>query len=169
VKEALRWLKYVYHTKLGRIILYFPKRLYDTYRTRLIPKEKYIKKKFYDTFAYHLPIDNPKTLNEKIQWLKLHKRDPMYALCSDKYGVRSYVKEKVGDNYLIPLLYKTKDPYKIKPDNLPDTPYIIKTNHGSSGGIIVRDEAEINWRKVQLELSRLLKRNYYYQSGSTRT
>ena len=50
-----------------------------------------------------LNLDNPKRYSEKIQLRKLNYNNPLYILCADKYKVREYIKEKIGDEYLIPF------------------------------------------------------------------
>lgn len=131
---------------------------------RFIPDKLIIKRSFKKHMGYDLDLKNPKTLNEKINWLKLYDRSSLHTLVSDKYKVRSYVEEKIGKQYLIPLLYHTKNPNDIKPENLPDSNFIIKTNHDSSGGVIVRDKASIDWVKVKKRFKRLLKENHFYST-----
>ena len=162
-------IRCLYHNTIIRYILICPAkklyvRLYYIYHFHLIPDKIFIKRKFKKAFNYDLNLNNPKTLNEKIQWLKLNDRTPLHTLCADKYAVREYVKEKIGEEYLVPLVYHTKNPADIVPENLPDFPFIIKTNHDCSGGIIVRDKSKIDWKSVQKTLAKLLKQNYFYPS-----
>ncbi len=110
-------------------------------------------------------MESPKTFNEKIQWLKLTDRTPLHTQCADKYAVRSYVKNKLGEEYLIPLVLQTEDVSDLVPENFPDYPFIIKTNHDSSGGLIVRNKSKINWVKARREFRNKLKNNYYYGLG----
>ena len=65
-------------------------------------------------------LDNPKTFNEKIQWLKLYNRQSKYTMMVDKVAVRDYIAEKIGPEYLIPLLGVWDDPDDIDFDQLPD-------------------------------------------------
>ncbi|KLI21967.1 ATP-grasp fold amidoligase family protein, partial [Brachyspira hyodysenteriae] len=67
-------------------------------------KEKIIKEQFKNALGYELNLENPKTFNEKLQWLKLYYHDPLMTICADKYLVRDYVKEKIGEEYLVPLI-----------------------------------------------------------------
>lgn len=129
---------------------------------RLIPDKLIIKNSFKKHMGYKLDLDNPKTLNEKINWLKLYNRKSIHTVVADKFKVRPYVKEKVGEKYLIPLLYHTSNPNDISPENLPDSPFIIKTNHDSSGGLIVRDKAKVDWKQAKKRFRRLLRENHYY-------
>ena len=128
----------------------------------MIPEKIYIRRKFKSRFGYDLNLDNPKTINEKIHWLQKNDRTPLHTLCTDKYTVREYVKEKIGEQYLVPLALHTTNPKDIVPENLPDYPFIIKTNHGCGGHVIVRDKSKIEWKSVQRNLAKLLRSNYYY-------
>ncbi len=131
---------------------------------RCISDKYIIKSSFKKHMGYELDLKNPKTLNEKINWLKLYDRSSLHTLVSDKFKVREYVKEKIGSQYLIPLLYHTKDAKNISPENLPNSNFIIKTNHDSSGGVIVRNKSSIDWVKVQKRFRRLLKENHFYST-----
>lgn len=156
-------LKKLYHnTAVGHLILSPVKRLYGMYETHLMSDKTFIKRSFKSNFGYEIDLKNPKTLNEKIQWLKLNHRTPLHTLCADKYAVREHIKKKIGAEYLVPLIFHTKNPTDIKPINLPDIPFIIKTNHDNSGHIVVKDKSKIDWNNVQDSLGKKLKRNYYY-------
>ncbi len=88
--------------------------------TKYMSDEKFLKKKFRLELGYELNIENPQTFNEKIQWLKINNRNPEYTIMVDKYLVRNYVKEKIGEEYLIPLLGVWDNPNEIDFDKLPD-------------------------------------------------
>ena len=122
----------------------------------------YLKKRFFNMQGYPLDIKNPKSLNEKLQWLKIYDRRPIYTIFADKYAVREWVKENIGEEVLIPLLYETKNPNNIKPENLPDEPFILKANHDSGSFLIVRDKSKIDWKKVRIDCKWWLSKNYYW-------
>ena len=136
--------------------------LWELYRFRLMPEKYFIRKVYKRRFNVYPDLKHPKTLSEKVQWLKLNDRTPLHTICADKYKVREYVKEKIGDEYLIPLIFETKNVNDICMENMPSYPIIIKTNHDSSGGIIIRDKTKHDWGKAQKHLRVLLKKNYYY-------
>lgn len=133
---------------------------------KYLSKESFIKKRFKKHFGFDIDLQNPKTLNEKINWLKLNDDNPLLQQASDKYAVRSYVKDKIGNQYLVPLLYTTLKHKDIRPENLPDIPFIIKTNHNSSGGIIIRDKKDekIDWKSIRNSLRWNMSENYYWNS-----
>ncbi len=139
-------------------------RLYQFFLLKkfLSPKA-FLKHKFKKAFGYELDLDNPQTLNEKINWLNLNYWHPKATQFADKYAVRDYVAETIGEQYLIPLLFTTQNPKDIIPENLPNIPFIIKTNHDSSGGIVIRDKhASHNWNKIQTNLRANLLENFYW-------
>ena len=134
-------------------------------RSVVLSDEKLLKRAFKKSFGYDIDFDNPITFSEKIQWLKLYDRTPLLTQCADKYKVRDFIRDKIGENYLVPLLFETKNPKDINPENIPgDMPVFIKTNHDSSGGIIIKDNSKVNWKNIQSTLSKLLNKSYYYST-----
>ena len=115
----------------------------------ILDDAEYVSGQFKYRVGYELDLKNPKTLNEKIQWLKLYDRKPEYTLLADKFAVRQYVKEKFGEEYLIPLLFKTTDSNDLTYSNMPDQPCIVKTNHGTGDYQIIRDKNSINWEELR--------------------
>ena len=113
-------------------------------------------------FEEDLNLEMPRTFNEKIQWLKLNDRTQLHVKCADKIAVRDYVKEKIGEHYLIPLIFSTKKATKITPKILPDYPVIIKANHDSGSYIIVREKNKLNWKEIRLMFKKALEFNYYF-------
>jgi hypothetical protein len=125
--------------------------------------EKYLKLKYKEIFGKELDLKNPKTFNDKINWLKLNEVKPIQTICADKFKVRDFIAEKIGSEYLIPLFFSTKYPSEIIPENLPDEPFIIKVNHDSSGGIIVKNKNDIkDWKKIQSSLRWKMNDNFYW-------
>jgi len=158
-------LKYLYlNTIAGKFIIGIGIKLHHQYRIYFVGEEKFIRERFKKRVGVLPNLENPLSFNEKINWLKLNDRTPLHTTCADKYAVREYVKEKVGEKYLIPLVFQSYNIKDLLPDNLPDFPFIIKTNHDSSGGVIVKNKEAINWKKLQKKFKKLLRINYYYQS-----
>lgn len=140
------------------------------YRTKLfaglgfydrMDDEKYLKKLYMANFGKELDLENPKTFNEKLQWLKLYDRKPEYTMMVDKYRVREYISEKLGEEYLIPLLGVWDDPEEIDFDKLPNQ-FVLKCNHNSGLGMcICKDKSKLDIKKVKAELKKGLKENFY--------
>lgn len=125
---------------------------YDIYKKKLSNWWYKIKKK-------PLNLDNPITFNEKIQWLKLYDSTPIKTLLSDKYLVRDWVKEKIGEKYLIPI-FGVYDKFEdINFNKLPNK-FVIKCNHGSGYNIIVKDKNKLNLRIIKSKIKKWMKINY---------
>ena len=155
-------LKYIYkETFLGKF-LEPVKWIYDIYRFRIIPEKMFIKHTYKKALGKYPNLENPKLFSEKIQWLKLNDRTPLHTICADKYRVREYVKEKIGEKYLIPLVLETKNVNDICEKNMPDYPVIVKTNHDSGGGYIIKDKTKADYKYIRKELKKRLRKNYYW-------
>ena len=123
--------------------------------------EEFLRRKFKVCMKKDLDLDNPKTFNEKLQWLKLHNRCPEYTVMVDKYLVRDYIREQLGEEYLIPLIGVWDDPDEIDFDALPDK-FVLKCNHNSGLGMyICRDKSKMDIEKVKKDLRRGLAQDYY--------
>ncbi len=123
--------------------------------------EEYLKRKFRSSVGRELDLENPRTFNEKLQWLKLYDRRPEYTVMVDKYRVRDYIKEKLGEEYLIPLIGVWDDPDEIDFDRLPDK-FVLKCNHNSGLGMcICKDRSKLDVRKVRAGLKKGLAQDYY--------
>ena len=126
-----------------------------------MPDDEYIKRMFKYTMGYELPLDNPKTYNEKLQWLKLHDRKPIYTTMVDKYAAKEYVSSIIGKEYIIPTLgvWNTFD--EIDFDMLPDQ-FVLKCTHDSGGLVICRDKKAFDINNARKKIMRSLKRNFFY-------
>lgn len=123
-------------------------------------KEKYIKKKFKKELGYEIDFNKePKTFNQKIQFRKLYDNNPLYSICADKYRVREYVKEKIGEEYLIPLYLVTDKLTEEQWDKLPNS-FVAKANHNSGPVQIVKDKSKVDKKKIIKELNNQLKIDY---------
>lgn len=110
-----------------------------------------------------LNLAMPVTFNEKIQWIKLYDRNPLYTQFADKYRVRFYVGEKTGSGILIPLLGKWDDISEIDFDSLPNQ-FVLKCNHDSGGVVICTDKSAFDVKAAKKKLKRHLAQNYFYMS-----
>lgn len=115
-----------------------------------------IKEYFKNTVGYELNLDEPRTFNEKIQWLKIYYKDPLMTKCADKYLVRDYIKEKIGEEYLIKLLGVYDNANEIDFEKLPDK-FVLKVNHGCGQNIICLDKKKINIRESIDKLNNWIK------------
>ena len=128
---------------------------------------EYLEKKFYAMLGYSLDLSNPQTFNEKLQWLKLYDRKPEYTMMVDKYKVREYIKEKLGEEYLIPLLGVWDKAEDINFDKLPNR-FVLKCNHNSGLGMyICKDKSKLTENQIKAIRKNLIKglQQDYYLTG----
>lgn len=130
----------------------------------VLSDEKATKLKFKKIFGYKLDFNNVQTLNEKLQYIKIFMQRPEYEVFADKIKVQDYIKERLGDKYLIPILATYNDYHDIEQDKLPATPFILKTNHDCTGGIVVRDLNSLDFEWIIKFCKTNLSRNHYYYS-----
>lgn len=125
--------------------------------------ETVIREKYRNVFGRELDLENPKTFNEKIQWRILRDRKDIYTQLADKYLVRDYVKEKIGEEYLIKLLGVYEKAEDINYDSLPNK-FVLKCNHDSGSVIICKDKSTFDRKAANKKLNFFLKRNFYYMT-----
>ncbi|WP_251434051.1 ATP-grasp fold amidoligase family protein [Mesobacillus maritimus] len=126
-----------------------------------LPDSIYLKIMYRATMGEKLNLNNPKTYNEKLQWLKINDRRPEYNQMVDKYEVKKYVAEKIGSEFIIPT-YGVWDSFdEIEFDNLPNQ-FVLKCTHDSGGLVICRDKKKLDLNMAREKINRSLKRNYYY-------
>ncbi len=126
-----------------------------------MPDEKYLKYKFKFTLGYDLNLAQPQTFNEKLQWLKLYDRNPLYTIMVDKYKAKEYVANIIGKEHIVPILGVWDSPNEIDFDKLPNQ-FVLKCNHNSGLGMcICKDKRKLDIKKVKKELTKSLKQDYY--------
>lgn len=145
-------------------VLSFFFRNYLKLHNLFVSDEAYARKRYKRKFGVELDLNNPKTFMEKMQWLKLYDQKLAQTICADKIAVRDYVKEKIGENYLIPMEGVFSKASEVIPDNISDSPVIIKCNHNSAAYTIIKDKRKINWKKERVKFYNSLKQNYYEQA-----
>jgi len=128
---------------------------------KFLPDEVYLNIMFRIKQGKWIDLDEPKSFNEKIQWLKMRDRNPRYHELVDKYGVREYIKNTIGEQYLIPLLGVWDKFDDIDFELLPEK-FVLKCTHDSGGVYICRDKSKINYRRLKKFINRHMKKNYYY-------
>ena len=123
--------------------------------------ETYIKKRYYATFGHAIDLENPSTISEKLQWLKLHDRNPIYTTMADKYAVRDYLTEKGASELIVPLVGGPWINFdEIDFDALPDQ-FVLKCTHDSGGLYICKDKSKMDKAAVKERVEHSLRRNYF--------
>lgn len=126
-----------------------------------LPDKSYIKLYYRLRVGRKLNTDNPTTLNEKLQWLKFNYRFPLQSIVSDKLLVRDYVKEKIGAEYLIPILGIWGKYDDIDFSLLPKQ-FVLKCNHDSGGLVVCTDKDKLNHSETRCKIEKSLKSNFFY-------
>ncbi len=125
-----------------------------------LPDKAFLKLLFWARTGKRLNLKNPRTYNEKLQWLKLYDRNPEYTKMVDKYEVRKYISEKIGEEYLIPLLGVWESFDEIDFDSLPEQ-FVLKCTHDSGGLVICKDKSKLDLAVAKKKINKCLKRNFY--------
>ncbi len=126
-----------------------------------IPDKMYLKLRYRAAFHKKLNLKNPQTYNEKLQWMKLYDRNPLYNKLVDKYDVREFIKERIGEEHLIPA-YGVWDKFDdINFDELPDE-FVLKCTHDSGSVFICKDKSKIDKAWLKAKFEKALKGNQYH-------
>lgn len=150
IKEVIKCPRLIWLLALNRMAKYIK------------DDEKYLKWHWYIIMGKKIDLDNPKTFNEKIQWLKLYDRKPEYTKMVDKYEAKEYVKNIIGVNHIIPTLGLWDSVDTIDFDSLPQK-FVIKTTHdgGGVGVFVCRDKSKLDVEDLKQKLKRSLRTNHY--------
>ncbi len=121
----------------------------------------YLSWRYFIIFGKRINWKNPQTYNEKLQWLKIYDRNPLYAIMADKYLVKDYVAKILGNEYIIPTIGVWDRPEDIDWETLPEQ-FVLKCNHNSGTGMVIcKDKSQLDITKVVVGLKRGLKENYF--------
>lgn len=132
----------------------------NMHRYDAMSDEAYLIRRYRASLGCDLNLSQPKTFNEKLQWLKLHNRRPEYTTMVDKYAVKQLVADKIGEEYVIPTLGVWDRFDDIDFNDLPDQ-FVLKCTHDSGGLVICNDKSKFNIKLARSKIERSLKHNYY--------
>ena len=154
MKSIIRLLKDPYYT-LGRYLMRnYPHLMSDRF---------FIKVAWKQYRGYELDLEHPQTYNEKLQWLKLYDHNPLYTVLVDKYRVKEWVADRIGEEHVIPTLAIYESVDNILLDELPEQ-FVLKCNHDSGSVVICSNKSEFDLDKNRNKLEIALKNNYYWVS-----
>lgn len=122
--------------------------------------ETFIKRSYKARMKKVLNLENPQTFNEKLQWLKLYDRKPIYTTMVDKSEVKAYVAERIGEEYIIPTLGVWDSFDEIDFDALPKR-FVLKCTHDSGGLVICKDKARLDLGAARKKIEKSLKRDFF--------
>ena len=126
-----------------------------------VSDEKIAKMIYKAHFGKELNLSNPTSFNEKLQWMKLYYREPIFTTMVDKYKVRQYIKDKIGEQYLIPLLGVWNNANEIDFEKLPQK-FVLKCNHDQGSVVICKDKSTLDINKTRKYLNKRLSKNHYW-------
>lgn len=143
-----------------KVIHIFPIRLRQ-YIRNILPDYWILKWDFKSIMGYSLNLKNPHTFNEKLQWLKLYNRKPLYTALVDKFAVKKWVASIIGEKYIIPTIGVWGDFDNIDFDKLPNQ-FVLKCTHDSGSYVICKDKIKLDVKATRKKIVSALKRNFYY-------
>lgn len=137
-------------------------KFYDFWWYYMLPDKLYLEIEYRKIHRQKLNLETPQTIDEKLQWIKLYDRKPIYHTMIDKIEAKSFIESTLGTNkYTVPLLGKWKSFDEIDFSCLPNQ-FVLKCNHDSFSWIIVRDKSTLDKDAARQKLMVALNRNYYH-------
>jgi len=130
--------------------------------SRNIGDKNYLKIIYRSNFNKKLDLSNPVTFNEKLQWLKLYDRKPIYTTMVDKKDAKNYVENIIGSQYIIPALGSWDKFDDIDFGKLPNE-FVLKCTHDSGGVVVCKNKKDFDMTYAKNRINHCLKRNFYYQ------
>lgn len=131
------------------------------YVKNLMPDKIYLQWLFPKMVGYKLNLRNPKSFNEKLQWLKLYDRNPIYTKLVDKYEVKKIVADKIGENHIIPTLGIWDSADNIDFEALPNK-FVLKATHDSGSTIVCKSKELFDVQDARIKLDKALATNFYF-------
>lgn len=125
-----------------------------------VSADEFVRRRYRCEMGRELNLDTPATYTEKLQWLKLYDHRPEYTTMVDKYEVKQYVADKIGGEYIIPMLGVWERVEDIDFDSLPER-FVLKTTHDSGGIVVCKDKQTLDVHAAKKKLAHFLQRNYY--------
>ena len=130
--------------------------------SHFIPDKLYIKLRYYRRLHKSPNLKHPQTFNEKLQWLKLYNKKAFYTIMVDKYEVKQYIADKIGEEYIIPTLGVWDKFDDIDFNSLPNE-FVLKCTHDSGGLVICKDKSKLDIEFARRKISKSLKTNHFWQ------
>lgn len=155
------FLKNIFSRQSGYWIIYYF--LMYTKLQKYLSDEQSIKLKYRCSLKKKLNLENPRSFTEKLNWQKLYDHNPLYTKLVDKYEVKDYVAELIGEEYLIKTIAVYDSADQIDFDRLPKK-FVIKCTHDSGDIIICKDKNLLDVEDARRKLANGLNNNFYYDS-----
>lgn len=128
---------------------------------RVIQPDRIRVKKLYRHYCgRELNLDDPKGLQQKVNWLKLYGMTPLHSFCADKITVPAYVASRIGSGHVVKRVFSTYDVADLRSDLIELPACMIKTNHDSGGIFKVPDVANADWTEIRMRVSKQIRRRF---------
>ena len=131
------------------------------YALRFLPDRAFIQLYYFARFRRLCNFENPKTYNEKLQWLKLNDRNPLYTKLVDKHEAKVWVAERIGFEHVVPTL-GVWDSFDDIDFNVLPKRFVLKCTHDSEGVVVVSDRSQFDLEAARAKIEAALKCNFYY-------
>ena len=128
--------------------------------TRILSDEFFVRLQYRCWHGGNLNLDNPQDYNEKIQWQKLNYRNEMMRVCADKFLVRDFVSERIGEQYLVPLLAVFEKVEDLDLEKLPSS-FVLKATRASSWNIVCVDKKKLEMDKLRKRIRKWFCKDFF--------
>ena len=149
--------------KKNPVIYRYASLIKQYHHMHFLDEMNYTKKKFRKEVGRDIDLENPRSYNDKLHWLKFNWRNDLATTCSDKYFVRDYVISKGLGDILNEIHGVFDNVDEINIDELPEK-FVLKANHGSGWLSICADRNNYNWKREKYKLDTWMKLNFYYKN-----
>lgn len=126
--------------------------------------KQYIERTWKKMYGRKINWESPRDINEKIQWLMIYSDTSLWTLCSDKVKVREFVKERIGEEFLVKQYGVWNNADEINFDQLPNK-FVLKCNHDSGSTFVLDKTKGFDKNLITKDLNKRLKINYGYEHG----
>lgn len=120
----------------------------------------YLKIAYWARMHKRLNLENPQTFSEKLQWMKLYDRNPLYTKLVDKYEVKPIVEKIIGSEFIIPTLGVWDKFDEIDFEKLPNQ-FVLKCTHDSGGIVVCKDKSKLNIEAARTKINRCLSHSFF--------
>ena len=128
----------------------------------IVPDALFLRILYRSSMGHPLHLQHPQTYTEKLQWLKLYDHNPLYTQLVDKVSVKKYVADKIGEEYVIPLLGVWNSVEEIDWEKLPNQ-FVLKCSHDSGSYVVCKDKSRLDITAVKAKLKKALLTNYFLE------
>lgn len=153
------WIRHTYH---GEMMINYLHEIEGYILPKVVSDEKAVRRYCKKYFGNEADIDHPVKFYEKLNWYKLHGRNPLMQKCANKVTMQEYVIEKGYSEHLNEYYGVYTCAEDVSPDSLPDR-FVLKASHGTHMQIIVKDKSAVNWKHARKLMKSWLNQDIYWR------